>query len=64
MERNEIRAVELVRRIRDEQAVLLAGKSDAEVLEFFRQAGQVAREQARNRAVKRTPTTRGVERTA
>lgn len=64
MEKNEIRAVELVRRIRDEQAVLLAGKSDADVLEFFRQAGQAAREQARKRAAKRTPSTRGVERTA
>ncbi len=64
MEKNEIRAVEIVRRIRDEQAALLAGRSDAEVLEFFRQAGQAAREEARKRAVQRPPATRGVERTA
>ena len=53
MEKNEIRAVEVVRRIRDEHAALLAGKSDAEVLEFFRQAGRAAREEARKRAVAR-----------
>ena len=39
MEKNEIRAVEIVRRIRDEQAASLAGKSDAEVLEFFQLSG-------------------------
>jgi hypothetical protein len=64
MEKNEIRAVELVRRIRDEQAALLAGKSDTEVLEFFRQAGQAAREEAQKRAVQRAPATRDIERTA
>lgn len=40
---NEIRAVDMVRRIRDEQARLLAGKSDEEVIEFFRRAGEAAR---------------------
>ena len=50
MEKNEIRAVEVVWRIRDEHAALLAGKSDAEALEFFRQAGRAAREAARTRA--------------
>jgi len=39
-ERSEIRAVEMVRRIRDEQTALVAGKSEAEVLEFFRKAGE------------------------
>ena len=39
MEKNEIRAVEIVRRIRDEPAASLAGKSDAEVLEFFQLSG-------------------------
>ena len=53
MEKNEIRAVEVVRRIRDEHAVWWAGKSDAEVLEFFRQAGRAAREEARKRAAAR-----------
>ena len=59
MEKNETRAVEVVRRIRDEHAALLAGKSDAEVLEFFRQAGRAAREEARKRAVQRAPASRG-----
>jgi hypothetical protein len=49
MERNDIRAVELVRHIRDEHAALLAGKSEAEVLEFFRKAGEAAREDAQRR---------------
>ena len=54
MEKNEIRAVELVRRIRDEQATSLAGKPDAEVLEFFHRAGLAALEEARTRALQRT----------
>ena len=54
MEKNEIRAVELVRRIRDEQAASLAGKPDAEVLEFFHRAGLVAREEAQMRVLQRT----------
>jgi hypothetical protein len=52
--KNEIRAVDLVRRIRDEQASSLAGKPDAEVLEFFHRAGLAAREEARTRALQRT----------
>ncbi len=57
MEKNELRAVELVRRIRDDQPVILAGKSEAEVLEFVRKAGDAARQRAADRA-------RGVKRTA
>ena len=60
MERNDIRAVEMVRHIRDEQAALLAGKSEAEVLEFFRKAGEAAREDARRRAASRAVTKPGV----
>jgi hypothetical protein len=38
----------MVRRIRDEQAkLLLAGKSDAEIIAFFRKAGEVARRKAK-----------------
>jgi hypothetical protein len=37
----------LVRRIRDEHAAALAGKSRAEEIQFFRHAGQAAREEAR-----------------
>ena len=47
MEPNPMQAVELIRRIRDEQAQALAGKSRAEVLAFFRRAAEAAREEAR-----------------
>jgi len=50
MERKtEIHAVELVRRIRDEQAKLLKGKSDEEIIELFRKAGEAAKRRARAR---------------
>jgi hypothetical protein len=41
-----IQAIEMVRRIRDRQAEELAGKSDAEVIAFFRRAGEEARKAA------------------
>lgn len=41
-----IAAVDLVRRIRDEFAAALAGKSRAEEMQFFRRAGEAAREEA------------------
>lgn len=47
MERNEIRAVEMVRKIRDEQAALLASKSREEIIAFFHEAGQRVLEEAR-----------------
>jgi len=46
-EKTEIKAVELVRSIRDRQAELLAGKSNEEIIEFFRQAGEAARRDAK-----------------
>ncbi len=48
-----IRAVEMVRRIRDRQADELAGKSDAEVIAFFRRAGDEARKAAASALVGR-----------
>ncbi len=48
-ETQAIKAVELVRRIRDEQAAALAGKSEDEVLAFFRRAAETARADARRR---------------
>lgn len=45
-EKTEIKALVLVRRIRDEQAELLAGKSPEEIIEYFRQAGIAAREKS------------------
>ena len=46
-ETKQIRAVELVRGIRDELARELAGKSDAEIIAFYRRAGDAARESAK-----------------
>jgi len=51
-ETQAIRAVELVRKIRDEQAAVLAGKSEEEVLAFFHQAAEAAREDARRRMLR------------
>jgi hypothetical protein len=48
-ETTPIRAVELVRRIRDEQAQELAGKSNEEIIAFFRKAGAEARKSAQER---------------
>ena len=43
----QIRTVEMVRRIRDELARELAGKSEAEIIAFYRKAGDAARESTR-----------------
>ena len=50
MMKADIDAIAMVRRIRDEQAAHLAGKDLAVVLEFFREAGEAARAEARKRA--------------
>ena len=52
-ETKAIKAVELVREIRDEQAAALAGKSEDEVLAFFHRAAEKAREDARRRVQRR-----------
>lgn len=52
-ETKAIKAVELVRQIRDEQAAALAGKSEDEVLAFFHEAAETAREDARRRMHRR-----------
>ena len=44
--KTDIHAVELVRRIRDQQAVMLQGKTDEEIIEFFRKAGEPSRKLA------------------
>ena len=46
-ETKQIQAVEMVRRIRDELARELAGKSDADIIAFYRRAGDAARESAK-----------------
>jgi hypothetical protein len=48
-EKTQIKAVEMVRRIRDEQAQMLAAKSKAEIIAFFRKAGEAARQEAKQR---------------
>ena len=42
MKGTRVRAVEMVRRIRDRQAKALAGRSAAEVIAFYRAAGKAA----------------------
>ena len=42
-ETKQIRAVEMVRQIRDELARELAGKSEAEIIAFYKKAGDAAR---------------------
>ncbi|HEX7550743.1 MAG TPA: hypothetical protein VF579_09225 [Candidatus Methylomirabilis sp.] len=44
--KTDIHAVELVRRIRDQQAALLQDKSNEEIIEFFRKAGEPSRKRA------------------
>jgi hypothetical protein len=48
-EKIQIKAVEMVRRIRDEQAQMLADKTKAEIIAFFKEAGETARQEAKQR---------------
>jgi len=50
--KTDIHAVELVRRIRDQQAELLQGKSNEEIIEFFRRAGEASRKRTRTKGRK------------
>jgi hypothetical protein len=47
--KTDIHAVELVRRIRDQQAALLQDKSNEEIIEFFRKAGEASRKRTRTK---------------
>ena len=49
MKAAKLRAVDMVRRIRDRHARQLAGKTEAEVIAFYRAAGEVATEELRQR---------------
>ena len=49
MKAAKLRAVAMVRRIRDRQARQLAGKTDAEIIAFYRAAGAAATEDLRRR---------------
>ncbi len=46
MSKKTIRAVDMVREIRDAQARRLEGLSDKDIIEFFRSAGAAARQKA------------------
>jgi len=48
-ETKPIRTVEMVREIRDELARELAGKTEAEIIAFYRKAGDAARESAKGK---------------
>jgi hypothetical protein len=50
MKAPKLRAVALVRRIRDRQARQLAGKTDAEIIAFYRSAGEAATAELHHRA--------------
>jgi hypothetical protein len=50
MKAPKLRAVALVRRIRDRQARQLAGKTDAEIIAFYRAAGEAATVELHHRA--------------
>jgi hypothetical protein len=54
MAKTKIRAVELVRKIRDRQAKQLVGKSAAEIIAFYRRAGQAALNAAKPRGRRRS----------
>ena len=56
-EKTNIRCVELVRSIRDKQARQLSGKSNAEIIEFFRQAGERARQYAQKQQTRQAVKT-------
>jgi hypothetical protein len=47
--KTDIHAVEVVRRIRDGQAELLRGKSNDEIIDFFRKAAEGFRTHARTK---------------
>jgi hypothetical protein len=56
MKGTRVRAVEMVRRIRDQQVKALAGKTAAEVVAFYRAAGKAAmQELASSVSSRRTP---------
>ena len=43
----QIKAVDMVRRIRDEQSQILSGKSQSEIMAFFKRAGESARQKTK-----------------
>ena len=60
-EMKPIQAVDMVRRIRDELARELEGKSQAEIIAFYNKAGEAARESAKRTASSRQPSNHQME---
>ncbi len=54
-EKSDIRSVEMVRRIRDEFADLLKGKTHAEIIALFNKAGDEMREEISRRRASQIP---------
>ena len=48
-EKIQIKAVDMMRRIRDEQAQMLAGKSKSEIMTFFKSGGEAVRKKVKSR---------------
>ena len=62
MKGTSVRAVEMVRRIRDRQAKTLAGKSAADVIAFYRAAGKAATSAAApSVSGRRTPASKALQ---
>lgn len=65
MKGSSVRAVDMVRRIRDRQAKALVGKSAAEVIAFYRAAGKAATEDAAvSVSSRRTPANKALQPTS
>ena len=65
MKGTSVRAVDMVRRIRDRQAKALAGKSAAEVIAFYRAAGKaVTQDVAPSVSSRRTPAIKALQPTS
>ena len=56
MKATKLRAVDMVRRIRDRHARQLAGKTDAEIIAFYRAAGEAAIDDVRKTRFRRRKT--------
>ena len=57
-EKTDIKAVDMVRKIRDQQAADLRGKSDEKIIEYFRTFGKIRRKPTRRSA---RPANKGMQ---
>ena len=54
MKAGKLRAVEMVRRIRDRHARQLAGKTEVEIITFYRVAGEAAMDEVHKKSKSRS----------